>query len=829
MSGAPGPTGQTGDTTRGVLTALTAALGIVAARCWTSFEPFPGWGADPFVLSGTPVGFGPAWALTLDGMLLVLSAVVLWRCGRGALALLAMAALPVAIYHARSTHADAMLHAVGGAQLLSAAALATAVLAACTAEEPLRRRARALCAGLLAGICGAVALKGGVQYFLEHAQTVETFRATQAQFFASQGWDPDSPAARAFLRRLLQPEATGWFGFANVVATLAAAGATLCAGLLWSALTQARTLRQREPVRNALALREARRQGVGLAASALLLLTLVLLAGSKGGYAALGAGLGLVVLGATAPLARWRDGLARLGRGMWLGPAVLAAVLMLVAVRGAVGERIGEQSVLFRWYYTTASARIVAEHPLTGVGPAAFKDAYVLAKTPRSPEDVASPHSAPWDWLATLGVSGLGLVALLLLCAAWAGRGVLTSRDHAPQAPDAPDADEARTLRGMLTLAVVLATGFAAVLESALAATPTTALVRVGCALLAGTLGWLVARRVLHAGDEPGASVPVALGAAGLAAAAHGLIELTPVTQGAGAWWWAVVALGGAAGLGTVARVHAIGPVSVGRGRRAARLLGVALVLVGAVWAAWASVGAWRWERALREGLLAADQVRVLVERRDALASGAQTTGDTPAALATDLASALGRPVPPTPDAIDEALVVVRVAALEQAALALERGLAIQPTHLGTLRAADRVRLDQALALRQPALAMGALERTRKAESTFARSGQYFFHRGLLASTIAEQFADPDAALRRAAAQDMERALQLNPYEWTLARQRAELAVRLGDRQDAARWAQRALDLSDALTADPIKQASPTQVARLRALANAEQEPPAGR
>src|SRR5690606_35332276 len=135
---------------------------------------------------------------------------------------------------------------------------------------------------------------------------------------------------------------------------------------------------------------------------------------SKGGLEALG--LGVVVVGAQV----WmhRRGSRRQARAAgWLMPGAVAAPIVAVVVRGLIGERLGERSLLFRWFYWQGASRIATDHPVAGVGPAGFQEAYLSARPPLSVEEVTSPHGLPFDWWATLGLFGLAWVGLFGLVA----------------------------------------------------------------------------------------------------------------------------------------------------------------------------------------------------------------------------------------------------------------------------------------------------------------------------------------------------------------------------------------------------------------------------
>ncbi|HQR39835.1 MAG TPA: hypothetical protein PLF26_15715, partial [Blastocatellia bacterium] len=72
-------------------------------------------------------------------------------------------------------------------------------------------------------VAAVLAFRGIEQVFIEHPGTVENFKRNRDAILAAQGWPPDSAMARGYERRLMQAEATGWFGLSNVYASFAAA------------------------------------------------------------------------------------------------------------------------------------------------------------------------------------------------------------------------------------------------------------------------------------------------------------------------------------------------------------------------------------------------------------------------------------------------------------------------------------------------------------------------------------------------------------------------------------------------------------------------------
>ena len=80
------------------------------------------------------------------------------------------------------------------------------------------------------------------------------------------------------------------------------------------------------------------------------------------------------------------------------------------------GRLPGGNSMLVRWQYWTASAQMVADHPLSGVGPGNFSDYYPHYKPAAALESVADPHNWPLSLITQYGPLGLlGFLAMLCL------------------------------------------------------------------------------------------------------------------------------------------------------------------------------------------------------------------------------------------------------------------------------------------------------------------------------------------------------------------------------------------------------------------------------
>ncbi|UCG57756.1 MAG: O-antigen ligase family protein [Phycisphaerales bacterium] len=120
---------------------------------------------------------------------------------------------------------------------------------------------------------------------------------------------------------------------------------------------------------------------------------------------------------------------------------ILLGLLLLAAAGGwAVisyglehGELPGGNSMLVRWQYWHASAKMYAGHPLTGVGPGNFAHFYQHYKPPSAIESVADPHNFPLAILTQYGP--LGLIAFLAMIFVPMWRTVSSNTNSLPQPP----------------------------------------------------------------------------------------------------------------------------------------------------------------------------------------------------------------------------------------------------------------------------------------------------------------------------------------------------------------------------------------------------------
>jgi len=620
---------------------------------------------------------------------------------------------------------------------------------------------------------------------------VERFEADPESILRAQGWAPGSTNAQLFERRLRQAEATGWFGFANAYGSMMAA---LVPGLLGVCIAGFASARRGE--------RQSGEPGFVLLLALGALVGLAL-SGSKGAW---GAGVvGVALLGMLIARPKLPGAVTRSLPVVALALPIF--VLGLVVVRGLIGERIGELSIYFRWQYLTGAVRIVADHPLFGVGPDGFKDAYLVAKPPTSPEEVESPHSLFLDWVSTLGVLGLAWVMAWWL---WLGEAAGKLRERPTEAQHENESADRRP-EWLWVAGVVLASVVTSQIIGWRNAAPTERFL-VPLAGLVWLCGTMVVARLLARGALRLGSAGLVCGAVALAA--HSMIEITPVLPGAAGLAIAIWALGASPETGQ------------GRSSRArlAPVWGV-LPLIGAVTIlVFGVLPAQRWQRHLHSG---ADEVRLIGEV--AGLSGDPTDGAFARADAERLIRAVAArydaPLPSTEAEVEDLLARLRRDSLDGAIGALRRvvevGVAIErslvlvarlePQPAGAAMAMGE--LTKAMRSGQAALA-GAERETDLAPRSAGAWGRLGAMHRALAEMSGDQthLREPRRAWRRAAVFD--------PHGLSPPRNLARLSAALGDAEGAARWARRALEVDRNLRLDPLKGLSEREREEMERLAS---------
>ncbi|MDA1262934.1 MAG: O-antigen ligase family protein [Planctomycetota bacterium] len=484
---------------------------VVAAvtRVMIAFSSLPIFDMDPAIDASQFIGATPAESLRLDALAfgcaswLLLRRMLSQRAIGWNWILIAIACLPaiaIAFFHG-ARDAEQLWR---GSTWVAGIAIALALLAQNDGHSAIFLR-RMIVASL-AGIAVVMCVRGVAQLTTEHISTVEFYMQNQDSFLKSQGWLPNSPQALSYERRLFQNEATGWFGFTNVFATVAAGTAVLMANV-------------------------AIGRGVAAARSwmwfcAFLCAGLVIASGSKGGVGALALGLVMSVVAR-----RWTH-LTR--------PLLVALPLIAIGgiiLRGMIGLDWGEQSLLFRWYYLVGGVKTILSAPWIGVGPAGFQSSFVQFRPVYCVEEVESAHGAFADWMIAFGLAGIGIVVLQLFLA-WCS---------APRVPNhsAMKDDDFRSVPvdGLIELSiatVVFSSIISIVFES-----PT--LDSIGFAwrfagIAAGSVtAWAVVK--IMENGKASADRAVAIGLCGLAGVVmtHGQIDMVFWLPGSALWAWMVL------------------------------------------------------------------------------------------------------------------------------------------------------------------------------------------------------------------------------------------------------------------------------------------------
>lgn len=776
---------------------LWVVLACALLRCLVAPEPFPYWDIDPGRVVLPVTGLTPTMSVGID--------VVTIFAGGAALLGEVLAGFPVLLLPVMLWLLGCCGAAVHGLALRSGsiddlrigatwcAAMTTGLAAMHVCRDPKLKRVT-LAAAI--GIIAILAAKGLVQVFYEHAETVARYQRDKAAFWQSQGWTAGSVQVKNFERRLNQPEATGWFGLSNVFATFAASTCVMLTGCAILAWREAR-VKRRMPDGWA---------GV-LTLAALAALGAVVLAGGKGGFTV--AGLGLAMLAVFMLIQRGpatRRISARLGGILAIG--LVVAALGAVVLRGMLGTRVGELSLLFRWFYMEGAARAFVETPssmLWGTGPDGFRDAYMRLKPAMSPEEVTSPHSVLLDWGATLGVFGLAWGGLWLSWVWSLGKAIGPATESSQTSKGTSELLPPIKPEGWFAaLAVAAAVLGATWFERALGSPEQAGVRLVGLAAWIGvTLAILQLLRVSKT-----AAAMVCIGA--LAAAAHSQIEVTPVWSGSTCWIALMLAAAGAP----------TGPPRKPRREDAGLIAPVfAIALAGVLaWLGLTRVSGW--EGSLGE---ASEHMRPLAEVRTRwlnIQSAALLQGDSKERLASDLGKLTNSSEPRSDQEVEGALTRLAMKACAEAADSLNAAVVLAPRHFATTEALCRVLMEKAGAesvLGQDALFAASEARALDAAQTLANRRPTASVFGLIGNIHAAKFdAHRDPAALAAAVSAWNQAAKLDPYGTSFPLRIFRQLVEAGKARDARPYATKLLELNELLSLDPLKKLSDDELKSIR-------------
>ncbi|MFK7884988.1 MAG: O-antigen ligase family protein [Phycisphaerales bacterium] len=762
---------------RGAPTLVWAGLVMVTTgvliRAATPAEPFPWWDADPFRFAPPITGITPTWALVLNVIIVLGSTIMLVasRAGIGRLPTVLMLFGCAALGY----------HIVTNPEAVSSGADFTATLAAIVATWSAGRNPsmRRLVTGLLLGFVFFIAAIGSVQMFIEHPATLRSFELTSADFYRSRGWDPNGPKAAMYEERLSHANPTGPFGLTNVFATFAGAAfvglASCCIAKSWS-------LKER----------------LVLVIAAIVAACALLATGSKGG-------IGAAALAAIVTLVTMKI------RPSWTGRAILLAafgVLAAIALRGALGDRFDEKSLLFRSHYQQGTWSVWREHPIVGVGPDQFQQAYMRLKPAEAPEDVTSAHSIWLDWLGMLGIGGVALIG---------ATGVGFARRSPIDEPHS-NTEETSTLEPRTVARLACIPPACALLVVSLVMRETMTPERA-LATVIGCIAWCVIAVIVSMRDLD--LRPAAL-AAGAVALIHGQLDVTGVWVVSAPAWGLLI--GNALGAFGNTKRHA---------EPEARLLAIGFFVLLAL-CSWRGVSIARWERSLHTAAASAAQIGRL--RVEVIAGGSTLSNADLRSIAADIDSWFGQGVrtPAEPNAIIERLAEATMLAQDAAAAELRSALAARPTHHGTRVAFGRVLSTMATrdAVTNPAAARQAIaeiiESADAGTALVPESGAAWSWLGQVRRRAADwaqgrQLLQSDARSRtdwlELAAEAWIKSAELNPFDPDSAALVAETFDALDQPKEAKAWAIRSLELNDGLALDPRRRLNDARRSALAILA----------
>ncbi len=262
---------------------------------------------------------------------------------------------------------------------------------------------------VMAAVGATVAARGYWQVAVEAPQNVADFQAHRIERLAQFGWDVNTPQAQVVEARLRDWSAKGFYNLANPFGSLLIMLGFAAAGLAidkWRGRPRAApAVPSRRAATPSAMSREVEPTAVAAVAAALAavgILAVIPLTRSEGAMlAAIAAGAGLLVA------LRWRDALARRWRA-WAAGAIVALVLASAAMvaYGLRHDSLPTTTMTFRWYYWTASAKILADKPLLGTGPGNFAAVYLQHRRDQAEEEIQNPHNVLVHALTEYGVPG---------------------------------------------------------------------------------------------------------------------------------------------------------------------------------------------------------------------------------------------------------------------------------------------------------------------------------------------------------------------------------------------------------------------------------------
>ncbi|MCD6378198.1 MAG: O-antigen ligase family protein [Planctomycetes bacterium] len=264
---------------------------------------------------------------------------------------------------------------------------------------------------ILASLAGTMGIKALLEFFYEIPQRKEAYQTDPAGQLAQIGITPNTPAAKMFEKRVFDKAVLGYFGLANVFASLLVMIIPAAAGLGIEKLSTALRLYKSNP---------PERGQVHLPTLSALLSSMIVLIGtaavfltrSKGGIIA------YVIAIILAGLIIWKRTFFKrnLRKILITSIVLIIAASAVVILYGKLHNGLPTRSMQVRWEYWIGAIRVIKDSPIFGVGPGGFGEAYLAHRLETAAEAVKSPHNFILHAATQYGiVGGIIYIAILLL------------------------------------------------------------------------------------------------------------------------------------------------------------------------------------------------------------------------------------------------------------------------------------------------------------------------------------------------------------------------------------------------------------------------------
>ena len=355
--------------------------------------------SDP--TAGAAAAPGPATSLLLDLLCCLPGLLVLARrvLDRTYIVRLSWSHLPMALL-AGWMALSVTWSADRFAAMVSAASFISALVVLWSMTQLVRSWARLrLAIAAIVGLLLVYVAAGSEYYFVELRATQREFYSDPARYLLNMGIEPGSFEATQFKNRL----DSGGVGIFSTSPNTYAAVLVMMSVVAAGAMIQ----------------RAAHRDHWGWIIPFILTapLAAVLLHHTQSRTAMALIVLAALLLAAVGVLRRWLATRSKLA--FWLGAGIIALGMLAGIGHGLARGNLVEKSLTFRWYYWTGAARMLAEHPLRGVGWANFGLYYPAVRGPLAVEEVKDPHNFLVRAFAELGLVGGALMVAWIMRMWW--------------------------------------------------------------------------------------------------------------------------------------------------------------------------------------------------------------------------------------------------------------------------------------------------------------------------------------------------------------------------------------------------------------------------